>query len=158
MIDLINIGNRLSYIRDTYDLTQKNVADLFGIEKSSIAHFEKNDRIIPIEHLITFSDYLNLSIDYILGFTNVKQYPDHLDGVSLSAMASRINEICVENKLTNVALAKVLNSCESNIRNYKNGKYLILTTFTLQLVEKYNYSFDWIVGKTNHKFLTGNKK
>ncbi len=66
MINLINIGERIRFIRETYDLSQKELASIFGIEKSSISHFEKNDRIIPIEHLISLSDYLNLSIDYVL--------------------------------------------------------------------------------------------
>lgn len=38
---MINIGERLKYIRETYDLNQKELANILGIEKSSISHFEK---------------------------------------------------------------------------------------------------------------------
>ncbi|MCI9279809.1 MAG: helix-turn-helix transcriptional regulator [Bacilli bacterium] len=151
---MINIGERIRFIRETYDLTQNDLALILKINKTSISHIERNDRIIPIEHLITFSDYLNLSIDYILGLTEIKNYKDQISGIHLNKMAESIKEICQSNHLTNLALATIIHSCESNIRNYKNGKYLILTTFLLELNAKYNYSIDWILGKTTHKYVT----
>ena len=154
VITLINIGERIKFIKTTYDLTQHDLAKILSIDKSSISHIEKNDRIIPIEHLITFSDYLNLSIDYILGMTDIKCYKDQILGIHLDKMGDNIKEVCLDNLLTNVALAKVIHSCESNIRNYKQGKYLILTTFVLELSLKYNYSIDWILGKTTNKYLS----
>ena len=104
--------------------------------------------------MITFSDYLHLSIDYVLGLTDTKNYHDQISGVDLSIMAERVKEICKSNQLTNLALATLIHSCESNIRNYKNGKYLILTTFLLELHLKFNYSIDWILGKTAHQYIT----
>ncbi len=154
VISLINIGERIRYIRETYDLTQHDLALILKINKTSISHIERNDRIIPIEHLITFSDYLHLSIDYVLGLTDTKNYHDQISGVDLSIMAERVKEICKSNQLTNLALATLIHSCESNIRNYKNGKYLILTTFLLELHLKFNYSIDWILGKTAHQYIT----
>ena len=153
MISLINIGERIRYIRKTYDLTQNDLALILNLNKTSISHIERNDRIIPIEHLITFSDYLNLSIDYILGLNEIKKYKDQVSGIDLNKMAESIKDICQTNHLTNLALATVIHSCESNIRNYKKGKYLILTTFLLELHAKYNYSIDWILGKTSNKYI-----
>ena len=155
---MVNIGEKIKYIRETYDISQKDLANLLGIEKSSISHFEKNDRIIPIEHLITFSDHLKLSIDYIFGLTNIKYYEDFIEGYDINKMAENIKEICKEQHLTNVALAKTLNSCESNIRNYKNGKYLILTTLAVQLATTFNYSIDWLLGKTTGKYIIQKKR
>ena len=63
---MIDIGERIKYIRTTYDMTQIDLAKLFGISKSSISHMEHNDRVIPTEHLIFLSDHLNLSIDYMI--------------------------------------------------------------------------------------------
>lgn len=158
MKKMVNIGDRLKYIRETYDLSQKDLATILGIEKSSISHYEKNDRTIPIEHLIKFSDYLNLSIDYIFGLTDIKCYEDQIEKYNINQMAERIKIIGKEQHLTNVAFAKIINSCESNIRNYKNGKYLILTTFALQIASTLNYSIDWILGKTNQKQIIQKRK
>ncbi len=154
---MVNIGERLKYIRETYDISGKELASILGIEKSSISHYEKNDRTIPIEHLIKFSDHLKLSIDYIFGLTDIKNYEDHVEGVEINKMAENIKIICEEQHLTNVALAKIIGSCESNIRNYKNGKYLILTSFALQIATSLNYSIDWMLGKTTQKQIMQKK-
>ncbi len=69
-------------------------------------------------------------------------------------MAESVKNICRTNHLTNLALATIIHSCESNIRNYKNGKYLILITFLIELHLKFNYSIDWILGKTSNKYIT----
>ena len=149
---MIDLGERIKYIRTTYDMTQIDLAKLFKISKSSISHMEHNDRVIPTEHLIFLSDHLNLSIDYILGLTNQKNYDDRTKGISLENMANHFTQISNDLNVSNIKMGEILNSSESNIRNYKKGKYLILTSFALELSLKYHYSFDYIVGKTNQKY------
>ena len=78
--------------------------------------------------------------------------------VDLKTVGKRISEICEEQSLSNVGLAKILNTTESNIRNYKTGKTLLLTAFALELHQKYSYSVDWIVGKTQHKYVQEKSK
>jgi len=150
---MINIGERIKFIRETYDLSQQDLANLFHVTKSSISHYEKNDWFIPLKHLSTMSNYLNLSMDYILDFTKIKRYPNMNKEINLKRIGERIKEICIDQNLSNVKLAKELNTSESNIRNYKAGKYLILTPFVVQLSLKYNYSTDWIVGKSDTKYI-----
>ena len=153
MSKMIDVGERIKYIRETYDLTQKDLANILNVKnRSSIAVYEK-ERIIPIEHLVTLADYLDLSLDYVLGLTKEKNYSDSKKGMFISTMAKHINEICLEQHFTNLTLAEKLNTCESNIRNYRNGKYFILTALALDLALKFNYSVDWIIGKTNKKTL-----
>ena len=149
---MVNVGERMRYIRETYDASQKEIAEYLGVSKSSICHYEKNNRDIPLKSLAKFADYFNFSIDYVLGFTSIKNYSDK-SNISLKKTAKRIEEICLENKWTNVKMAKELNTCESSIRNYKRGTYIILLSFAIQLHYKYNYSIDWIIGRTDNKYI-----
>ena len=80
-----------------------------------------------------------------------EKYDDLKKGLSLGKAKERIKKICEEQSLTNVGLAKILNTSESCIRKYKTGQTLILTSFALELYYKYNYSLDWLLGKTEHK-------
>lgn len=153
VVKMVNLGERIKYIRETYDLTQIELGNILNVSPSSIAHYEKNDWFIPMRNLYKMANYLNLSIDYILGFTNIKRYDKTINEINLQEIAKRIKEICDDQKFSNVKLAKELNSSESNIRNYKTGKYLILTPFVLQLALKYNYSTDWIVGRSENKYV-----
>ena len=154
---MVNIGKRIEFIRETYDLTQEELGKVLHISASSISHYERNDWFIPMKNLYMMANYLELSIDYILGLTSIKQYSSYLPEINLQRIGKRIQEICDEQKLSNVKLGKILNTSESNIRNYKTGKYLILTPFVIQLSLKYNYSVDWIVGRSNHKYLKNEK-
>lgn len=155
---MINIGESLKYIRETYDVSQKELAGILGVSHYCISHYERNDYIIPMRKLCAVSNYFQLSIDYILGFTSLKKYEDMKYQVDLKTVGKRISEICGEQSLSNVGLAKILNITESNIRNYKTGKTLLLTAFALELHQKYSYSVDWIVGKTQHKYVQEKSK
>lgn len=44
---MINIGERLKYIRETYDVSQKELASILGVSHYCISHYERND-YIPI--------------------------------------------------------------------------------------------------------------
>ncbi len=155
---LIAIGERLKFIRETYDVTQEELGEVFHVSKSSISHYEKNDWLIPMKHLIKMSDYLNLSIDYIFDLTRIKRYPNSRSDVDLKIIGERIKTICLDQNFTNVRLAKELNTSESNIRRYKAGKGLILTAFAVELSMKFHYSIDWIVGKADVKYLEEQKE
>ena len=146
---MINIGERLKYIRETYDVSQKELASILGVSHYCISHYERNDYIIPMRKLCAVSNYFQLSIDYILGFTSLKKYEDMKYQVELKTVGKRISEICGEQSLSNVGLAKILNT---------TGKTLLLTAFALELHQKYSYSVDWIVGKTQHKYVQEKSK
>lgn len=153
MIIMNNIGEALRETRTYYDLTQDDIAKIMNISKSSISHYEKNDWIIPIKNLALLADHLNISIDYILKLTKVKNYNNSRKGIDLNTMSNRICEICSDLNYNNVQFAKYLNTSESNIRNYKKGIYPILTAFAVQMALKNHYSIDWIIGKSDIKFI-----
>ena len=155
---MINLGERIKYIIETYDTTQEELGKYLSVSKSSISHYEKNDRIIPLKKLSLMSNYYDLSIDYILGITKIKKYQDSKKNISLTITAERIQKILQEQNMSNVALAKELHTTESCIRKYKTGQTLILTAFALELYYKYNYSIDWIIGKTENKKIKEKQK
>ena len=148
---MVDVGGKIKYIRETYDVTQIELGEYLNLSKSSISHYEKNDRDIPMRKLSKISNFFNFSIDYILGLTSIKTYPDLKKEIHLKTAGKRLQEICEDLKYSNVKLAKELNTTESTIRKYKSGQTLILTAFALQLNQKYNYSINWIIEKTENK-------
>ena len=52
-----------------------------------------------------------------------------------------------EKGITQVELAEFLNTTQSIISAYENGKTTLLTAFALQIVKKYNLSLDWLCGR-----------
>ena len=61
---------RLQWIRDYKNITQKELAKAIGIKQQQYARYEKGINIMPVTHLVNICKYLNVSADYILGLTD----------------------------------------------------------------------------------------
>ena len=62
---------RLKDLREDHDRCQKDIASILGISQQYYSEYEKGNRTIPIQHLITLAKYYNTSIDYIVGLTEL---------------------------------------------------------------------------------------
>lgn len=61
---------KLKWIRDCRNVTQKEIADYLGIKQQQYARYEKGINVMPIIYLAKICIYLNVSADYIIGLTN----------------------------------------------------------------------------------------
>ena len=67
---------RIEDLRVDHDLTQQNIADLLNCQREVYRRYEKGTRSIPIDFLIKLAEYYQVSVDYIIGRTDVKiMYP-----------------------------------------------------------------------------------
>ncbi len=151
----MDYNERMKYIREENNLYQKDIAKILNISPFTYSHYETKDTIIPLVQLIKFCDYFNISLDYIFGFTNQKQYNNSKKNIDKSLIYTRNKEMRKENKLTQVKLATILNTSQSVIANYEKGKTLIALPFLYTICQKYKISTDYLLGKTNEpKYLS----
>ena len=61
---------RLKDLRVDNDLTQKELANIFGISQQTLSDYEKGKYDLPNDLLIKYGDYFKVSVDYILERTN----------------------------------------------------------------------------------------
>ena len=66
------IYENIRNLREDNDLTQAALAEILHISQRAYSHYENGTREIPIALLIQLSQYYDVSIDYILGETNIK--------------------------------------------------------------------------------------
>lgn len=67
---------RLRELREDRDMTQQECSEIAYISKNSYIRYENNERIPPLDTIIVFAKYYNVSIDYIARLTNIKKpYP-----------------------------------------------------------------------------------
>lgn len=64
---------RLRDLREDRDKTQKQIAVLLNTTQQQYAKYEKGIQEIPVHRLMILADYYDVSVDYILGRTNVTQ-------------------------------------------------------------------------------------
>ena len=66
----MNIGKRLRKLRIEHNLTQNEVSILTGIKRSSIASYELNEHLPPVDKLIQLANLYKVSLDYLCGLDN----------------------------------------------------------------------------------------
>lgn len=64
---------RLRDLREDKDLNQSQIAELLHTSQTVYSRYERGFRTIPVEHLLILADFYGVSVDYILGRTNVKE-------------------------------------------------------------------------------------
>lgn len=62
---------RLKDLREDRDLTQGSIAEFLNIKQNTYSQYENGRRQIPIDLLVKLADYYGVSVDYILGRTNI---------------------------------------------------------------------------------------
>lgn len=72
-MDMENIRLRLRELREDNDLRQEDIANLLKTTQQVYSRYEKGINEIPIRHLITIARFYNVSIDYIVGETEIKK-------------------------------------------------------------------------------------
>ena len=67
------MGNNLKKLRIAKKKTQLQVQMDTGIEQALLSKYENGIRIPPTETLIILADYYNVSMDYIVGRTQIPE-------------------------------------------------------------------------------------
>lgn len=67
------IYQRIRDLREDSDLTQKDVADHFGLHLTTYQRWESGQREMPTHMIIKLCYFYNVSADYLLGITNEKK-------------------------------------------------------------------------------------
>ena len=62
---------RIRDLREDADLSQKKVADYLHCDQSLYSKYERAERPIPAELLDKLADFYGVSVDYLMGRTDV---------------------------------------------------------------------------------------
>lgn len=68
------IFQRIKDLRQDADLTQAEISKYLYISQRAYSHYENGTRDIPINILISIADFYNVSIDYLLGRSNHREF------------------------------------------------------------------------------------
>lgn len=74
--EVITMGLRIRDLREDRDLKQKQVAAYLMCDQSLYSKYERGERPLPLDLAGKLADFYNVSVDYLMGRTNVKTpYP-----------------------------------------------------------------------------------
>lgn len=69
---MATFGERIKQLRTEKKLTQDKLAEIFYLNKSSISRYENDMQIPEMPTLEALSNYFNVSVDYLLGKSDIK--------------------------------------------------------------------------------------
>ncbi len=144
---------RLEQLREEKDFTKKKMAEILKVSDSMYARWEKENEIIPTRRIYQIANYYKVNIDYLMGLSSKRITLHTDDEINLSLVSKRVVEIRKDYNETLREFAKRLNTSNSTWSAYETGKVLILSAFLLEVCKIGNYSIDWILGRSNNKFI-----
>lgn len=65
---------RIRDLREDADLTQKEIAELLMCDQSLYSKYERGERALPLELAVQLADFYKVSLDYLAGRTDKKQF------------------------------------------------------------------------------------
>lgn len=69
------IGDTIKSLRQRKKIYQQELANNLSVSKSAVAMWETNKRTPDADTLIQIADYFDVSVDYLLGKTDIKKEP-----------------------------------------------------------------------------------
>ena len=142
---MINI-ERLRNIREDHDLSQKEMADILKVNRSTYSLWELGINIIPIKYLSKYADYFNYSIDYVLGLSNNNKILTK-KGLNINTLAKNLKEIRIQNNLSQENVANILDVSQACIAKYEKGLIEISTSNLYKYSKLFKISINKLCGK-----------
>ena len=140
--------DRLKEIREEHELTQKQIATILNVDRSTYAGWETGKDTIPLRRLNKLSDYYKISVDYMTGLSNVTSSYRVID-LDAKVIGQNLKEFRKERNLVQKDIFLFLNTTSSTYSAYETGKVLIKTDFLYSICKNYNASMEELLGKKN---------
>lgn len=70
------LSERLKELRKSHNLTQSDLGKILGVGKTTISMYETNNSTPSDDIKLKISDYFNVSLDYLIGKTDIRNYTD----------------------------------------------------------------------------------
>lgn len=141
---------KLKDVRLYNGLTQREVANILGVSRSTYSGWENGIDTIPLTRLNDFCNYFNVSLDYVCSLSNVNDTNIIKKKLDKKAIGMFLKNIRLYHNDTQEIVARFLNTDRSNYSRYESGERMILTSFLISFARYYNVSMDYLCGKSNN--------
>lgn len=152
---MIKLDYRFKEIRDDLELKQHEIAEPTNISRGGYANIESEISNVKLKYLLDYCNEFNFSLDYVCKLTDIPTTKSliRIKKIDKKVMAERLMVIEKENRKQAKDIATELGISKSTYSGYKNPKIpnLMQTLMVKKLALKYNYSMDWIIGRSNKK-------
>lgn len=134
--------------RELINKKQKDIAELMKVNFTTVSGWETGKDTIPLKRLIEYANYFNYSLDYLFGLTRTNDTNYLPLTINLDLIAKNLKLLRKKHNLTQVDVAKKINTTQASYAHYENAINLIPTTFLYNLTLIYSsFSIDELLGR-----------
>ncbi len=144
---------RFKELRGYNNLKQQDIANIMGITRITYAQWELLINDIPLDICNNLANYYSVSIDYILGRTNDKQYPNSLDKINYDLICKRLKELRKKHKLSQREVGSKVGFPTTTYAYYERGDNIPTTLKLFYIAEFYRCSMDYLLGRINDSMI-----
>ena len=141
---------KMKDIREYFNKTQLDIADVLNVSRSTYAGWENGIDSIPLTKLNDFCNYFGISLDYICGLSKTKKIDSNNDKVDMIKIGLKLKEIRLNNNDTQDTIASAIGIDQSNYSRYEQGQIMITTYQIIEFAKYYNVSINYICSKTKN--------
>ena len=136
---------RIIFIRESLDMSQRELADKLNVSKSTNARWETGERIIPLEHLVDLCNLAKISLDYAFSISNNRKELNKKIIINKKIIGNNLKKLRLSKNYSQEEMAELLNTSQSVVSEFENGITLIQTAFLYDICNKFNISADDII-------------
>lgn len=115
----MNLGDRIKLLRNSNDITQKDLAEYLNVGRSTLSQYESGQRIPSDEIKNKIADYFKVSLDYLMAKSDIKETAEELLKDKRSTIALHNNN-GIDDELPEEAKKEIENFIEYIKSKYKN--------------------------------------
>lgn len=140
----------MATLRHNNGLLQKDIAKILNVKENTYSKREKCSSDIPLEKINILANYYDVNLDYLLGISNKIEHSEKLK-IDYKKICERLLELRKENHLTQAKLSDKIGFFQTTYSSFETGVRRPTTHKLLYIVNFYNASMDYVVGRTDRK-------
>lgn len=139
------MGNRIGELRRNKGLTLKEMGKLLNIRDNTLSQYETGKREPQLGMMIELANFFGVSLEYLMGKTDKRDYPLDTDDDALDLLEKLENkEISYYNVSSETSLKLALWSVENQkLLKEKYPKLFERASFVIEFLENDNRSLKW---------------
>lgn len=141
--------DRLKEIRIGKGLTQRQVAESIGITEQSFQRYERGTVKPGLDILVALSNFFDVTIDYLVGKSDLPDYSSSEDTTPFPLMAIRLRKLREEKGLDIFTVSEAIQENPRNYAGYEEGEVLPRLRVICALADYFDVSLDYLVGRSN---------
>ena len=138
---------RIKDLRDELEITQKELSNKLGCNRSAYSLWEINKNTIPLYYLNKLSNILNINIDYLVDLSDKRYVTFNKIDIDRKLLGNRIKQARKSVNYTQEKLANKLNTTHSVISAYESGKTAVPSLFMIEIAKITKKSLNWFLNK-----------